>query len=67
MSTLRQNEPATTEVDRKLCFDLDGRQPGPEKHPDTSTTSLNYIGFGILCMYHSTDTTYIPASTEYEF
>lgn len=46
---------------------LDGRQSGPEKHPDTSTISLKPIRFEILCMYFNSDTTYISAKVVYEF
>lgn len=46
---------------------LDGRQSGPEKHPDTSTISLKHIRFEILCMYFNSDTTYISAKVVYEF
>lgn len=66
MSTLKQNHPATIEVDRKLFFNLGGRESHPENLPGTSTTSLKNIRFGILRMYHSADTTCISASTEYE-
>lgn len=63
MSTLKLSDPATTEVDRRLSFDWDGREPDPEKHPDTSTTSLKHIRFEILCMYHTVETTYISDTT----